>query len=371
MSYLTLKNVTKRFRRVAAVSNLWLEVSQGEILSLLGPSGCGKSTTLQMIAGILQPDGGEVELAGQGLNGLPPERRDVALVLQRGLLFPHLTVGENVAFGLKMRGMNRAERETEAIAILRQMQLDGFADRKPAELSGGQAQRVALARSLVIRPKLLLLDEPFSALDANLREDMQDLVRRLNAQTGITMVLVTHDQVEAVMMSSRIALMQDGYLRQVAPPEQLYRQPVDEWTARFLGGVNFFPAQAQGSRWQLPGGQILVHASPHDHHGPIQVTLRPEQVQVMAEPLCQTNLLKATVITNRFTGVQRRLSLMTDADLSLQAWVPPTQDFAVGQTVWVHLPPEALWGFVGEGVQGDRPVVDCPIVVEANGHLSA
>ena len=350
MSHLVLQNLTKHFQGVTAVQNLWLEVEQGEILALLGPSGCGKSTTLQMIAGALSPDTGTIALAGRSLNSVPPERRDIALVLQRSLLFPHLTVGENVAFGLKMRGVNRATREEKTVALLRQVQLDGFADRKPSELSGGQAQRVALARSLVIHPKLLLLDEPLSALDANLREEMQELILQLQAQTGITMLLVTHDQAEAVVMAGRIALMVEGCLRQVDTPEQLYRQPCDQTVARFVGGVNFFAAQAQGRQWKLAGNLTLI--SEQDYQGAIQATVRPEQIQVFAAlhsvPSCKesaVNIVPATVTATRFTGTQRRLTLAIAPNLTLQAWIAPTQDFQVGQVVWAHLPPAALWCF--------------------------
>ncbi|NJR65167.1 MAG: ABC transporter ATP-binding protein [Leptolyngbyaceae cyanobacterium CRU_2_3] len=353
MSYLALKNLTKRFRGTPAVQDLWLQAEQGEILSLLGPSGCGKSTTLQMIAGVLHPDRGTIELEGQTLNRVPSEKRDIALILQRGLLFPHLTVGENVAFGLKMRGVNRVEREEKAIAMLQQVQLVGFADRRPAELSGGQAQRVAVARALVIRPKLLLLDEPLSALDANLRADMQDFIVRLQKQTGVTMLLVTHDQAEAVVISDRIALMFEGRLRQVDTPEQLYRQPRDQATARFMGGVNFFSAEARQRQWTLAPGVVLISRYPAQ--GTIQWTIRPEDIQVLAEPLSSAsgsgtsgsgmNTLPATVVANRFTGIQRRLTLAIAPNLMLQAWVAPIQEWAIGQSVWVHLPPEALWCF--------------------------
>lgn len=343
MRSLVLQNLTKRFGRIIAVQDVWLDLEAGERVALLGPSGCGKSTTLQMIAGVLRPDAGLIQLYGQVLNAMPPEKRDIALVLQRGLLFPHLTIGENVAFGLKMRGVNRTEREEKAIAMLRQVQLQGLADRRPAELSGGQAQRVALARSLMIQPKLLLLDEPLSALDANLREEMQDLILQLQAQTGVTMLLVTHDQAEAVIMSQRIALMVDGCLRQVDTPEQIYRQPCDETIARFMGGVNFFSAYAQGQQWRLPGNLILT--SHQTYQGDLQGTIRPEQIQVFTEAPSKPNLIPAIVTANRFTGTQRRLTLTTATDLTLQAWVSPTQDVQVGQAVWAYLPPEALWYF--------------------------
>ncbi|MFM7426613.1 MAG: ABC transporter ATP-binding protein [Elainella sp.] len=348
-SHLTLSNLTKRFGRVTAVQNLWLSVEQGEILALLGPSGCGKSTTLQILAGVLQPDSGMVELAGRALNRLPPEKRDIALVLQRGLLFPHLTVGENVAFGLKMRGLNRTERDERAAQMLRLVQLEGFGERRPWELSGGQAQRVALARSLVIQPQLLLLDEPLSALDASLREDMQELILTLQVKTGVTMLLVTHDQSEAVVMAQRVALMFNGCLRQVDTPEQIYRQPQDEQVARFMGGVNFFAVEAEGQQWRLSGSRAenrICLAGASAQQGRRQVTIRPEQIQVFAEGSSlpeSINLLQATVAANRFTGTQRRLTLTESSGLDLQAWVPPTETFEPGQSVWIYLPPEALW----------------------------
>ncbi|PZO43115.1 MAG: ABC transporter ATP-binding protein [Phormidesmis priestleyi] len=332
-SSLSLKNLSKSFRGTPAVQDLWLEIGAGEIVSLLGPSGCGKSTTLQLIAGILRPDAGQIDLGHRSLNQVPPEKRNIALILQKGLLFPHLSVGENVAFGLKMQGVNRLEREQRATAMLNRVQLSGFENRLPTELSGGQAQRVALARSLVIAPQVLLLDEPLSALDANLREEMQALILQLQADTQVTMVIVTHDQAEAVVMSHRIALMFEGRLRQVATPEEFYRCPTDETTARFFGGVNFF--------------QVKTSA------GWIKATIRPEQIQVFAAPQPPAkdlpnpspNLLPMAVTANQFTGTQRRLTLKAATGPSLQAWVGPSNTFSIGQSVWAHLPPAALWRF--------------------------
>ncbi|MBW4656312.1 MAG: ABC transporter ATP-binding protein [Kaiparowitsia implicata GSE-PSE-MK54-09C] len=344
-AYFSMQNLTKQFRGTAAVQDLWLDVQAGERIALLGPSGCGKSTTLQLIAGILRPDRGQIWLNGRSLNRVPTERREIALVLQKGLLFPHLSVGENVAFGLRMRGVSRAEQVERAIAMLDQVQLSGFENRKPSELSGGQAQRVALARSLVIQPKVLLLDEPLSALDASLRGDMQELILRLQAETGVTLLVVTHDQSESAVMAHRIALMFDGRLRQVDTPEALYQNPVDESVARFFGGVNFFAADAQQHRLTLAEGERLITHYPH--HGTVHITIRPEHIHVMADRVCGANLLPATLIHSRFTGTQRHLTLRTSAGLQLQAWVPPSQQFAVGQSVFAHLPPEALWVFPG------------------------
>lgn len=346
-AFFSVQALTKSFQGILAVQDVWLDIQAGERLSLLGPSGCGKSTTLQLIAGILQPDRGDMFLAGQRLNRVPPERRQMALVLQKGLLFPHLSVGENVAFGLKMRGVSRAKQVEQAIAMLNQVQLSGFENRRPNELSGGQAQRVALARSLVIKPKVLLLDEPLSALDANLRGDMQDLILRLQRETGVTMIVVTHDQGEAVVMSDRIALMFDGHLRQVAMPEELYQRPGDETVARFLGGVNFFAAEARDRQLVLPGGNILI--TDCSQQGLVTATIRPERIALVADPIYKTNWLPATVTHAQFTGTQRRLTLQvhdnnTDT-LLLQAWIPPSQNFTVGQSVFAHLPADALWSF--------------------------
>lgn len=343
MSQLVLQNLAKTFQGVPAVKDLWLQVNSGEIVSLLGPSGCGKSTTLQLIAGVLHPDQGLIELDGRPLNRVPPEKRGIALVLQKGLLFPHMTVGENVAFGLKMRGESKAVRMEKALAMLKRVQLDGFANRKPSALSGGQAQRVALARALVIQPKILLLDEPLSALDANLREEMQELILTLQAQTKVTMLIVTHDQAEAVVMSHRIALMFDGRLRQVGSPEAFYQQPCDEATARFFGGVNFFSAQAEHQQLKLASGLLLV--GEHPYQGVVQVTIRPEQIQVATAPPALANVIPMTVTVSRFTGTQWRLTLKSQCELDFQAWLPPTETFAVGQQVWAHLPPHALWCF--------------------------
>ncbi|MFT0814119.1 ABC transporter ATP-binding protein [Synechococcus sp. OH20] len=352
MGHLVLRHLSKRFHKqgIPALRDLSLTVEPGEIFALLGPSGCGKSTTLNLIAGLLEPDPwphpGEIWLDGILLNPRPPERRGVTLLSQHSRLFPHLSVGENVAFGLKMRGVPRAEREAAALRMLERVQLAGFAQRRPSQLSGGQAQRVALARALVIRPKLLLLDEPLSALDANLRQEMQALIRELQAETGVTTVLVTHDQVEATAMAHRIGLMFAGQLHQVGSPAEFYQRPRSERVARFFGGVNFLDAQGEGHQLRLSTGILLKSAVPLQ--GQVRLTVRPEQVQVFPQPPgLAENVFPAQVVAERFAGPQRRLQLRTGWG-NLEAWVNPHQMFAPGQAVWIHLPPEALWPVEGE-----------------------
>jgi ABC-type Fe3+/spermidine/putrescine transport system ATPase subunit len=341
MSELHLDQLSKSFGQVRALHDLTLHMAPGEIMALLGPSGCGKSTTLQLIAGVLAPDRGEIRLAGKILNRVPPEKRGVALVMQKGVLFPHMTVGENVAFGLKMRGVNRTDREAMARAMLARVHLPQMIARKPGELSGGQAQRVALARALVIQPQLLLLDEPLSALDANLRQDMQDLILDLQAQTGVTTLMVTHDQAEAVVMAQRIALLLEGELHQVGTPRDFYERPVSITAARFFGGVNFWQGQAWGTRIELEAGPVLTLGIPET--GPVVVTIRPEHMQLHSSRPTQINTWPGRILTQRYTGTHQRIQVKTEGGLMVQGVGNPSQHFGRGEEVWITLPPESLW----------------------------
>jgi spermidine/putrescine transport system ATP-binding protein len=235
-----LSNVTKSFGEFVAVDDLTLDIHEGEFFSLLGPSGCGKTTTLRMIAGFEEPTRGEISVAGEPVHGVPPYRRPVNTVFQSYAIFPHLNVFDNVAFGLRRSGVKGEElrqRVTEACAMV---QLEGFEKRKPTALSGGQQQRVALARALVNRPKVLLLDEPLGALDLNLRKEMQLELKSLQHEVGITFVYVTHDQEEALTMSDRIAVMNEGKVQQVADPTTLYELPKNRFVANFIGQINVF-----------------------------------------------------------------------------------------------------------------------------------
>ena len=234
-----LVGVTKRFGGTAAVDRIDLEVHPGEFLSLLGPSGCGKTTTLRLIAGFERPDEGEVRIGGRDVSRVPPYKRDVNTVFQSYALFPHLTVQDNVAYGLKQRGLGRAERRTRAAEMLELVQLPGFGERKPRQLSGGQQQRVALARALVMNPRVLLLDEPLGALDLKVRKELQIELKRIQEEIGITFVYVTHDQEEALAMSDRVVVMNAGRIEQIGAPPEIYDRPATEWIASFIGDTNF------------------------------------------------------------------------------------------------------------------------------------
>jgi len=273
-----LVGVTKRFGDVAAVDSIDLEVRTGEFLSLLGPSGCGKTTTLRLIAGFERPDEGEVRIGGEDVARLPPYKRDVNTVFQSYALFPHLTVAENVAYGLKQRGLGRSERRTRASEMLELVRLPGFGGRKPKQLSGGQQQRVALARALVMSPKVLLLDEPLGALDLKVRRELQIELKRIQRELGITFVYVTHDQEEALAMSNRVAVMNAGRIEQLAAPLEIYDRPATRFVADFIGDTNFV----------RQNGRV--------------VAVRPEQVQLTRQAAGAEGAIGATIVATMVVG---------------------------------------------------------------------
>ncbi len=242
MGAVSLTNIVKRFGTFTAVHRMSMEIPEGSFVTLLGPSGCGKTTTLRMIAGLIDPSEGDIAIKGQRINDVPIYKRNLGLVFQNYALFPHKTIAENVAFGLKYRDVSKADMDRKVRDVLELVQLPHVADRYPKQLSGGQQQRIALARAIVIEPDVLLLDEPLSALDANLREDMRVELKRIQHQIGITTVFVTHDQSEALAMSDRIVVMSNGLVEQVGTPEDVYNTPATEFVSRFLGISNILDA---------------------------------------------------------------------------------------------------------------------------------
>jgi spermidine/putrescine ABC transporter ATP-binding subunit len=251
-----LDGVCKRFGSTVALDEAWLKIRRGEFMTLLGPSGCGKTTLLNLVAGFLAPDNGEIFIDGALVTDVPTFERETGVVFQNYALFPHMTVADNVAYGLKARRVRKDEIRERVAAALAMMKLDGFEDRKPRQLSGGQQQRVALARALVIRPKVLLLDEPFSALDKNLRASMQVEVKEIQRRLGVTTIFVTHDQSEALSLSDRIAVMSGGRICQIDTPEQLYRRPADRFVASFIGEGSLLRARLD--RIEGPAAVVMI-----------------------------------------------------------------------------------------------------------------
>jgi putative spermidine/putrescine transport system ATP-binding protein len=282
---LELRDVNKKYGLVQAVDGVSFELSRGEFLSLLGPSGSGKTTTLQMIAGLVRVSGGEILLDGQSINLLPPYKRDIGVVFQNYALFPHLTVARNIAFPLEMRGFTRSDIDRRVLDALKLVDLPNYGNRYPRELSGGQQQRVALARAFVFEPKLLLMDEPLGALDKKLREYMQVEIKRLHERLGATVIYVTHDQDEALVMSNRIAVFNNGKIEQIASPDEIYNRPATRFVAEFVGETNIFSTIKYG----LIENNMRLKSSTIEFQVPntfslsdreVLVSIRPERVRV-------------------------------------------------------------------------------------------
>jgi spermidine/putrescine transport system ATP-binding protein len=296
-----LDNVTKQFDDVVAVDGLTLEVPRGRFFALLGPSGCGKTTTLRMIGGFEEPTEGTIFLGDRDVTGLPPYRRDVNTVFQSYALFPHLSIFENVAFGLRRRGIKGQDLRAQVTKILELVQLAGFERRKPRQLSGGQQQRVALARALVNSPRVLLLDEPLGALDLKLRKEMQLFIKALQHDLGITFIHVTHDQEEAMTMADSIAVMNAGRIEQLGSPDDLYEHPATPFVARFLGVSNLLRGTAEGDGVvRLEDGTVIHAPAAGGRRGPVAVGIRPEKIRLGSG---EENSLAGEVRERAYIGV--------------------------------------------------------------------
>ncbi|WP_338662191.1 ABC transporter ATP-binding protein [Pararoseomonas sp. SCSIO 73927] len=300
---LSLQGVGKRYGDFVAVHDASLEVASGEFLTLLGPSGSGKTTILMMVAGFVEPSAGRILLDGRDITALPPERREFGMVFQGYALFPHMTVAENVAFPLRVRGLGRAERDAKVRAALDLVQLVRFAERKPSQLSGGQQQRVALARALVFDPALLLLDEPLSALDKKLRAELQEELKALHRRVGRTFINVTHDQEEALSLSDRIAILNHGNLVQVGTPEALYERPATRFVADFLGKSNFIEGEAEadagGIALRRGGARVLARGLAS---GRAVLSLRPEKIALLPEGGAEDNVVEGRIASWSYLG---------------------------------------------------------------------
>ncbi len=340
MTHIHLQALNKIYPGAAtsAVHGLTLEVKRGERVALLGPSGCGKTTVLKIIAGLLEPSSGDVQFDGQSVLRVSAERRSTVLMFQNHLLFPHLSVGENVGFGLKMRGESPAVIRARVAEMLERVQLVGFERRSPRQLSGGQAQRVALARALILRPKVLLLDEPFSSLDAHLRDDLRALVLDLQQQFGLTTIVVTHDQQEAVMLADRVAVLFDGQLHQYAPPRELFTRPASLRLARFFGNPNVIRGQRRGAVVETDFGAMCMGESVPE--GPMTLTIRPERIVLAASG---ENVLHGEVIQSLYVGTHLRLKLRLEGNTVLEMLTDTAREVGIGDTISVSLPAEALW----------------------------
>ncbi|RLE70867.1 MAG: spermidine/putrescine ABC transporter ATP-binding protein [Thermoprotei archaeon] len=307
---LELKGITKVFDDTIAVDNLSLEVREGEFITLLGPSGCGKTTTLRIIAGLTRPTKGRVILSGTDITDWPPYARNMSMVFQNYALFPHMNVFDNVAFGLKMRKLDKREIKNRVREVLRLVRLEGYENRMPHQLSGGQQQRVALARALVVEPKVLLLDEPLSNLDAKLRVHMRTELKRIQKQIGITSIYVTHDQAEALSMSDRVAIMNKGKLLQVGTPEEIYERPKSKFVADFIGEMNFLKGKVDitASRVKIMTDvgfnvSLAKEDFPTEYlkHKKVFLCIRPEHMEIYREPTADA-LISGKILDFQYLG---------------------------------------------------------------------
>jgi iron(III) transport system ATP-binding protein len=341
-----LRGLTKRFGSLAVVDNVSLRIDHGQLVCLLGPSGCGKTTTLRLIAGFLEPSDGEIKVGDRLVSSkartLPPEQRSMSMIFQSYALWPHMTVTENIVYGLRLRKMDRDTIAKKLASILATTKLEALAQRYPGELSGGQQQRVALARALIVEPETLLLDEPLSNLDANLREEMRFEIRRLHDEYRYTTVYVTHDQSEAMTTADLIAVMNSGRIDQLGSPEDIYARPESEFVARFIGASNVIKGTAldenhvsfAGATLQVVGAKLAAGQS-------APVAIRQHDVQLTTQaPASPQNVVKATVTRQVYLGAARDYMVETPDGTALRVTTPTETAVPKGSEVWLTLPPD-------------------------------
>jgi iron(III) transport system ATP-binding protein len=341
-----LRGLTKRFGALAVVDNVSLKIDHGQLVCLLGPSGCGKTTTLRLIAGFLEPSDGEIHvgerLVSSRARTLPPEQRNMSMIFQSYALWPHMTVTENIVYGLRLRKLDRDTIAKKLAAILATTKLEALAQRYPGELSGGQQQRVALARALIVEPETLLLDEPLSNLDANLREEMRFEIRRLHDEYRYTTVYVTHDQSEAMTTADMIAVMNGGRIDQLGTPEDIYARPESEFVARFIGASNVIKGTARDTNHVSFAGATLkvVGATLTAGQGAV-VAIRQHDIALSTQaPASSENAIKAVVTRQVYLGAARDYMVEVADGSSLRATTPTETNVPKGSEVWLTLPPE-------------------------------
>jgi iron(III) transport system ATP-binding protein len=357
MTKLILDGLVKEYGSFRAVDDISLTLKDGEFLSLLGPSGCGKTTTLRMIAGFITPTHGRIELDGREISStkgvVPPENRDMSMIFQSYAIWPNMTVAQNVGFGLRMRKLPGEQIKKQVREVLGVVQLDHLAGRYPAELSGGQQQRVALARAVAVQPKVMLLDEPLSNLDANLREDMRSEIKRMHTEFGITTVYVTHDQSEAMAISDRIAVINAGQIEQVDEPYRLYARPRTRFAAEFIGRTNLIEGRAEGNVMHFEGFSVPEKMN---NNSDLLASIRPQNLRLSLRngtevPMAEGHVhLPARIDERVFLGERWDYGLKLDGrEMTLRAVAPAEQIFETGVDVWVTIAEDRI-----------VPVEDCP-----------
>ena len=354
MASVELRGLTKRYGDLAVVNDVSLRIEHGLLVCLLGPSGCGKTTTLRLIAGFVEPSAGEIAVGERVVSSpartLPPESRNMSMIFQSYALWPHMTVAENVAYGLKLRKIDKATIARKVNAMLGTTKLDALASRYPGELSGGQQQRVALARALIVEPETLLLDEPLSNLDTNLREEMRFEIRRLHDEYRYTTVYVTHDQSEAMTTADIIAVMNGGKIEQAGSPEEIYDRPRSEFVARFIGSSNVLKGRARDAdHVEIAGATLRCVGAKMTPGAETAVSIRQHDVHIMpVEPASGLeNMLPATVTRHVFLGNSRDYMVEIADGTALRAVTPADQSVPQGTRVWLHLPPLRCRALVG------------------------